>query len=95
MGGENMSKIKRYEPYYFSHSTGDMIDGFMFAESAGEALRCSDLIPGTNITNLQGVEKVREMIATLKGFEIAWPSVVREALTLPDGRMIELTEVKE
>jgi hypothetical protein len=62
-GHEAMSdKIKRYGPYYFSHSTGDMIDGFMFAESGGEALCCSDLIPGTKVTNLEWCEHATDIL---------------------------------
>ena len=106
-----MSKIKRYEPYTMD---GDpFYDKTFFKKSVtGDFLRCSDIIPGTNVTVLEGVEKVRELVVIAKAIwddmtcdvcpmdKICLPSqspscMAEKALTLEDGRMIELTDEED
>ena len=94
-----MSKIKRWSVRHFDMN-GDVAEGVAICTEKGRYLKADNIIPGTNITVLEGVEKVREMVAVLTA-ECEYECThchdkslcpTSKALTLPDGRMISLVE---
>ena len=97
-----MSKIERYEAYGFTPPGPLCLSVGVRKARNGDMLKCSDLIPGTNITVGEWVDKgeeVIELLYAILGKATAMNTAetkrkVKGALVLPSMKLVKLTGEK-